>query len=88
MYQHTLIIGGTGMLCTTSVDLASRSRMITSVARTGRSLSALNSSLLASSGTHHMLALDWNEPDEFLRAVQAHLARTELPDLVVAWDTR
>ncbi len=85
MYQHTLIIGGTGMLRAASVELAARSRMMTSVARTGRSLGALNSSLPASSGTHHVLALDWNEPDEFLHAVQAHLARTELPDLVVAW---
>ena len=32
-----------------------------------------------------MLALDWNERDKFLNAVQAHLARTEPPDLVVAW---
>lgn len=73
------------MLRAASVELAARSRVITSVARTKRSLEALHSMLPASSGTHHMLALDWNKPGEFLQAVQAHLARTELPDLVVAW---
>lgn len=85
MYQHTLVIGGTGMLRAASVALASRSRMVTSIARTELSLGALNSSLPASSGAHYMLALDWNEPDDFLHAVQAHLTQNQLPDLVVAW---
>jgi len=73
------------MLRAASVELASRSRMMSSVARTERSLHALNSSLPSSILKHHMLALDWNEPDEFLHAVQVHLAQTEPPDLVVAW---
>ncbi|MDQ3444837.1 MAG: short-chain dehydrogenase [Pseudomonadota bacterium] len=32
-----------------------------------------------------MLALDWNEPDQFLSSLQNHLAQTEPPDLVIAW---
>ncbi len=58
---------------------------MTSIARTARSLQALHSALPESERTHHMLALDWSEPEEFLHAVQAHLARTGAPDLVVAW---
>ncbi len=73
------------MLRAASVELASRSRMMTSIARTTRSLQAVHSALPKSERTHHMLALDWSEPEDFLHAIQAHLARTESPDLVVAW---
>ena len=73
------------MLQAASVELASRSRKMTSIARTERSLQALNSAITESKCTHHMLALDWTEPEDFLHALQAHLGRTESPDLVVAW---
>ncbi len=85
MYRHTLVIGGTGMLRAASVELASRSRTMTSVARTERSLAAVNALLSASSALHHMLALDWSKPEEFLHSLRQHLVRTERPDLVVAW---
>jgi hypothetical protein len=80
-----LIIGATGMLQAASVDLASRSRTITSVARTQRSLAKLRSLLSNSSATYHMLALDWTKPEQFLQLLLEHLAKTEQPDLIVAW---
>ncbi len=83
-YRHTLIVGGTGMLRAASIALASHSRRLTAVARTERSLKALNLEP-SPGGTHHLLALDWCEPDGFLNAVRTHLARTDPPDLVVAW---
>jgi len=58
---------------------------MTSVARTERSLAAVNALLSASSALHHMLALDWSKPEEFLHSLWQHLVRTERPDLVVAW---
>lgn len=73
------------MLRAASVELASRSRVMTSVARTTRSLTAVHSLLSASSATHYMLALDWTKHDEFLDLLRQHLALTEHPDLVVAW---
>jgi len=85
MYRHVLVIGGTGMLRAASVAIASRSRILTSVARTRRSLAALNSLLPPASAAHHMLALDWNKPDQFHHSLQQHLAGTERPDLIVAW---
>ena len=73
------------MLRAASVKLASRSRTMTSVARTERSLAAVNALLSAASAVHHMLALDWNRPEEFLHSLRQHLVRTERPDLVIAW---
>ncbi len=84
-YDHTLIVGGTGMLAGASVALAGASRRLTSVARTRRSLAALDADVGDRGCVHHALALDWNEPERFLDAIDRHLAATEPPDLVVAW---
>ena len=73
------------MLQAASVKLASRSRTMTSVARTERSLAAVNALLSAASAVHHMLALDWSRPEEFLHSLRQHLVRTKRPDLVIAW---
>jgi hypothetical protein len=83
--RHTLIIGGTGMLRQASIHLASRSQRLTSVARTRRSLAALDAALPAGSGRHDMLALDWSAPDNFLDEIERHLTQTGPPDLVLAW---
>jgi hypothetical protein len=45
--RHTLVIGGTGMLRQASIQLAGRSQRLTSVARTRRSLAALDAALPA-----------------------------------------
>jgi hypothetical protein len=83
--MHTLIIGGTGMLRQASIALAARSQRLTSVARTQRSLAALDAVLPAGSGQHDVLPLDWSAPDNFLDEIERHLAQTGPPDLVLAW---
>ncbi len=84
-YSHTLVVGGTGMLRAASVELATRSKRLTSVARTQRSLLSLDAELVGSGCIHHMLALDWNTPDHFLSEIERHITATEPPELVVAW---
>ena len=84
---HTLIVGGTGMLAGASVALAARTEHVTSVARTRRSLAALDA-VIADSGcgcVHHTLSLDWHAPERFLGEIERHVTATALPDLVVAW---
>lgn len=85
MYRHALIIGGTGMLREASIAIARRAREITSIARTRRSLTALDAAFSAHTGTHHTLSLDWSDPENFLHAVKQHLAITEPPDLILAY---
>jgi hypothetical protein len=85
MYAHTLIIGGTGMLRGAAIELAQQSQRLTSVARTHRSLAALDAALTAGSGQHYMLALDWSAPDHFIEEIERHLTKTGPPDLMVAW---
>ena len=85
MHAHTIIIGGTGMLRAAAVKLAVQSRCLTSIARTHRSLVALDDMLPRSHGTHHMLKLDWSDPDPFLDGIEQHVEKTEPPDLVLAW---
>jgi hypothetical protein len=80
-----MVVGGTGMLRAASVELAARSKRLTSVARTQRSLSDLNAALVDTACEHHMLSLDWDEADHFLAEIKRHLAETEPPELVVAW---
>lgn len=73
------------MLRTASLELASRSVALTSIARTARSLAAVDKLLSASGATHYTVALDWTEPDKFLCVIHEHLSQTRQPDLVVAW---
>lgn len=84
-HKHTLIIGGTGMLKHASIALASASQMLTSVARTLQSLQCLDAALGSSAGVHHMLKLDWSEPEVFLSSLSSHIERVCRPSLVVAW---
>lgn len=84
-YSHTLIVGGTGMLRAASVELATRSKRLTSVARTQRSLLSLDAELVRSGCIHHTLALDWNVPDRFLAEIERHIAATEPSELTIAW---
>lgn len=84
-YGHTLIVGGTGMLAGASVALAGRSARLSSVARTPRSLETLDAAVRGSGCVHHLLAVDWSDPDAFLAAILGHVDATEPPDLVVAW---
>lgn len=85
MYAHVLIVGGTGMLREASQSLSTQARRITSVAHTHQSLATLDAGLPARHGVHHMLALDWSSPDDFIQKIVEHIKRTEQPDLVLAW---
>ena len=84
-YRHVLVIGGTGMLAVASRTLAGQCDVLTSVARTERSLRALDEAISRSGCTHHTLALDWSSPDAFLAALTAHIKEVGAPSLVVAW---
>lgn len=85
MYAHALIVGGTGMLRGASIALALRSRHLTSVARTRRSLQALDEALTGMPCAHSTHALDWSEPRAFVAAVAARALAVGPPDLVLAW---
>ena len=85
MYRHALLLGCTGMLRAASLAIANNASLVTSVARTKRSLAAIDAELHRFDGEHVMLALDWSHPDEYLGTITEHLRRVGLPDLVVAW---
>jgi NAD(P)-dependent dehydrogenase (short-subunit alcohol dehydrogenase family) len=85
MFSHALIVGGTGMLRAASLHLAAQSHRLTSVARTHRSLASMDKSLPERHGSHHMLPLDWSNPDAFVRGIEQHIDSTEPPDMLLAW---
>lgn len=73
------------MLKEASIALAQRCVTLTSVARTERSLRALDQAIADASVVHHMLALDWTRPAEFLSCLVQHVDRIGRPSLVLAW---
>ena len=85
MERHILIIGGTGMLADASVALAARTRAITLVARTDRSLERLAARLSDNEVAIHRLRLDWTQPERFLSALRMHFRKAGPPSLTVAW---
>ena len=84
MEQHTLIIGGTGMLRGVSIALAKRSKLLTSVARTAASLQQLDRELQRGTGSHYTLQCDWSDGD-FLDVLEAHCSAVGYPSLAIAW---
>lgn len=85
MKQHTLIIGGTGMLTEASVALAREAQIFTSVARSLESLRSLDRLIRAVPCEHHMVSLNWSEPEVFCEGLGDHAARIGAPTLAVAW---
>jgi hypothetical protein len=86
VYPHVVLIGGTGMLAGAGRSLARRCGILTSIARSERSLHALDRTLGDCGCRHRMLALDWSEPDAFVRSVVEHVRRADVtPSLVLAW---
>lgn len=73
------------MLKAASLTLGPSAHVLSSVARTRRSLEQLHSELEPFTGTHHQLQLDWNNPQEFLRSLSSHIQRVGIPSTVVAW---
>lgn len=85
MQDHSLIIGGTGMLWDVSCRLAQNSDVITSVARTEASLLRLDLKLQRLSCVHHVLALDWSNAEHFIETILQHLEDVGSPKRVIAW---
>lgn len=85
MYSHVLIVGGTGMLFEASLSLARNCRVLTSIARTERSLRRLDAAIGKAGCVHHMCAIDWSRPDAFVQRVTEHLREEGDADLVLAW---
>lgn len=73
------------MLKDASIALAASTSILTSVARTKRSLSALDAALPNFRGPHHLLQADWSNQSLFLDSLATHLAQVGVPSLVVAW---
>ena len=73
------------MLKEASIALASTTNLLSSVARTKRSLSALDTALGDFKGTHHHLQLDWSNPNDFINTLSTHIQRVGAPSLVLAW---
>lgn len=73
------------MLFEVSVSLAARCDVLTSVARTEKSLRSLDAAVACTTAIHHMLRLDWSESDEFFRTLRSHAREVGSPSLVVAW---
>jgi hypothetical protein len=84
MEQHTLILGGTGMLKQVSIALARRSQLLTSVGRTEASLQQLDREMRTDTERHCTLQLDWSDAS-FLDLLEAHCSAVGYPSLVVAW---
>jgi hypothetical protein len=84
-YRHALLLGCTGMLARAAITIAQTSGLVTSVARTRRSLETVDRGLQPSAAQHFMLALDWSDPTQYVAEIVDHIRRTVEPDLVVAW---
>lgn len=73
------------MLAQACIELARRCTILTSVARTRRSLEKLDCAVRGAGCTHHMLALDWSSTAEYLDALGTHVRRIGSPSLALAW---
>jgi hypothetical protein len=83
-YQHVLTIGTTGMLAAAIRALAQHATQMTCLARTAASLAKLAASMPSNAANLHTLAVDYQDSDTFMNAVQD--ANEGIPiDLVVAW---
>ena len=84
-YKHTIIVGGTGMLCEASVELARRSESLTSIARTERSLHALREALLPQDVRHDEVAQDYNRVPELQSVIRQAIRKAGPVELLLAW---
>lgn len=83
-YQHSLVVGCTGMLQAAAIQIAKRSQVMTAVARTGASLQKLETAL-PESVQYHAIQADWQQGASFHRTILQHVDKIGLPDLVVLW---
>jgi len=85
MYEHILVVGGTGMLKQATIQLADTCKVLTSVASTRESLKRLSESLEAAACTHYPLQLDWLQKQAFLDSIGSHVKNIGAPNLTLAW---
>lgn len=84
-FEHTLIIGGTGMLREATLALARRSHVLTAVSHSRSALRDLGQTLTGVACERRLLSLDWTRPAEFIVTLKRHVDTAGAPNLVVAW---
>ena len=84
-FQHTMVVGGTGMLFDLSVELARRSDVLTSIALAEDSLARLSAALAPGSGRHHAVAVDYTRTEAFTAAVAESIRLNGPVALAVGW---
>jgi hypothetical protein len=84
-FQHTLVIGGTGMLREATIALARRSQLLTAASHSRNALRDLGQALAGTPCERRLISLDWNQPEEFLASLKRHVEASGTPRLAVAW---
>jgi hypothetical protein len=84
-YRHTMVVGGTGMLSSTSIALARCSRSLTSIARTPRSLAALEQHLADLACRNQTLAQDYHDLAALRSGMRGAISEFGPVDLLLAW---
>jgi hypothetical protein len=81
---HALVVGGTGMLRSVSLDLAARGMEVSVVARSADRLRRLAADAEGTAGAIHPVALDYRDTDRLLAALAAaHEARGPISPAVL-----
>ena len=70
MNSHTLMVGATGMLAGFSAEMAAGEGALTSIARTQRSLAALDTRVPEPGRSHRLLALDCDDFPPFEKSLE------------------
>jgi hypothetical protein len=83
--NHSLVIGGTGMLSEAALTLGEHSDALSIVARTRKSLDSLGSRLLDSPAVYNPIQIDYQDSASLEKALRAAIESYGLIDLVVAW---
>lgn len=82
---HALVIGGTGMLRGTSLELAARGYIVSVVARSQDRLARLQQETAKSPGDIHPIALDYRDSDALRAALQAASKQHGAISVAVVW---
>lgn len=83
--NHSLVIGGTGMLSEAALTLGEHSDALSIVARTRKSLDSLGSRLLDSPAVYNPIQIDYQDVASLEKSLRAAIESYGPIDLVVAW---
>ena len=83
--DHAVAIGATGMLAVASCEIARRTRVLTSIARTQRSLDALHARIDDADRMHERIALDYRDGTALGLGLERSVELHGPIDLVLAW---